>query len=262
MLIRVVTVQAGLGEPLSLEDKIHIFRQRPDFVCLSEFCTFDDSVTDYQRAALRRNEFIEYFEKLSYQLSTCLISGSLVEAEAGFLYNCCYVFNRGTLVGRYRKQHLTDGEQKAGISPGYEKLLIEVEGVKVGVLICADVFRPELFSRYLDDHVDLTFIPTTSLLRPDDSVSQKHYRDQKYFVAGANLSGSYVVKACGVGSIFGKPLQGRSLVAAPWGVVARVDFGREDQKQILSVTLDIAELREFRSRLHAVGSGKRAMNVE
>jgi len=256
MLVRVVTVQARLGEPFSLEDKIHIFRQRPDFVCLSEYCLFNDSVTDYQRAALRRNEFLEYFEKLSYQLSTCLISGSLVEAEAGLLYNSCYVFNRGTMVGRYRKRHPTDGEQDAGISPGYEELQIEVEGVRIGILICADVFHQELFSNYLEDQVDLIFIPTTSLLRPDDSISQKQYRDRKYFVAGANLSGSYVIKACGVGSIFGRPLQGRSLVAAPWGLVARVDFGREDRKQILSVTLDVTELREFRSKLHTGGAGR------
>jgi len=92
------------------------------------------------------------------------------------------------------------------------------------------------------------FIPTTSPYRPEDSLSQKHDRDQKYFVAGAEVAGAYVVKTCGAGSIFGHRLQGRSLIAAPWGVVNRVEPLDEDSVRILTETLDIAELREFRRR--------------
>ena len=33
MLIKIAAVQAELGQPLSLEEKIYIFKQRPDFVC-------------------------------------------------------------------------------------------------------------------------------------------------------------------------------------------------------------------------------------
>jgi hypothetical protein len=49
-----------------------------------------------------------------------------------------------------------------------------------------------------------------------------------------------------VGSLFGRPLQGRSLVAAPWGLLSRVQTYDENRPRFLSVTLDVGELREFR----------------
>jgi len=59
---------------------------------------------------------------------------------------------------------------------------------------------------------------------------------------------AYVVKTCGVGNLFGKPRQGRSLIAAPWGILKRVDYYSEMSPCILTEILDIAELRDFRAK--------------
>jgi len=249
MLVKVVAVQTGIGQPLSLEEKICIFKQRPDFVCLPEYYLLDDSVVDYRRAALRKQESLEYLERLSDELSTCLIGGTVVEAEDEKLYNSCYVFNRGLALGRYRKRFPVHSELEQGISPGNENLVFDFEGVKVAIMICSDVFHTEFFTELAEAAVDLTFVPTTSLFRPDDSLSKKKHRDKKYYVYGSRISGSYITKVCAVGAIFGRPLQGRSLVAAPWGIMKRIDSLGESQKRILSATLDISELREFRSKL-------------
>jgi len=37
MLIKVVAFQGEIGKQLTLEEKIYIFKQRPDFVCLPEY---------------------------------------------------------------------------------------------------------------------------------------------------------------------------------------------------------------------------------
>lgn len=249
MLVKVVVVQARLGQQLSLEEKIHIFKQQPDFVCLPEYFFIDENIEDYRRAALKFHESLKYCELLSEHLSTCLITGSVVEVDGNHLHNTSYVINRGLRIGRYRKRYPVTGELKGGLSEGNGQLVVSHEGVKVGVLICADVFHPELFHELASAEPDIIFVPTTSLLRPHDSLSQKEFRDRTYFVSGAMVSGAYVVKTCGVGRIFGKPLQGRSLVAAPWGVIARTDFAGESEKRIICITLDISELREFRSKL-------------
>ena len=55
-------------------------------------------------------------------------------------------------------------------------------------------------------------------------------------------SRSYIVKVCGIGRIFGKRLQGRSLVAAPWGVLTRVSPREEQSKHILNVELDMEKI--------------------
>ncbi|HUV31625.1 MAG TPA: carbon-nitrogen hydrolase family protein [Acidobacteriota bacterium] len=251
MLVKIVAAQARMGQSLTLEEKIYIFKQRPDFVCLPEYYLLDESVRDYHRAALRKTEFLQDMETLSDQLSTCLVGGTVVEAEDDRLYNSCFVFNRGLVIGRYRKRFPVPGEVRKGIAAGSEKLVVDVEGVRIGVLICGDVFNPALYSELGRENVDLVFVPTTSPFRPADSRSRKVFRDWKYFVCGAVSAGAYVVKVCGVGAIFETPLQGRSLIAAPWGIITGTDFAAETERRILSVTLDLAELREFRTKLRA-----------
>jgi predicted amidohydrolase len=68
-------------------------------------------------------------------------------------------------------------------------------------------------------------------------------------VSGAERSGAYVIKACGVGTLFGNALQGRSLIASPWGILAQTELSGESEKRLLTITVDISELREFRSKL-------------
>ncbi len=248
MLTKIVCVQAVMGHRLGLEEKLHILRQRPDFVCLSEYCLLDESVGDYHQAADQYTEYLTYFKKLSSELSACLVAGTLVEREDDRLYNTSYVIDRGAIIGTYRKRYPVPGELNKGISAGSRPLCLTVDDIKIGVLICGDVFYPELYDDMGQAGIDIVFVPTTSLYRPDDSLSQKRYRDRKYFIDGAERTGGYVVKVCGVGQVFGKPLQGRSLVTAPWGILAQVSLFEETDPRILTVTLDIAEVREFRRK--------------
>lgn len=248
MLTKVVCIQAAMGHRLTLEEKLHVLKQRPDFVCLSEYCLIDGAVTDYHQAADRYSEYLTYFKKLSSELSACLVAGSLVEREDDRLYNTSYIIDRGTVLGAYRKRYPVPGELQRGISSGNRVLRLTVDDIQIGVLICGDVFYPELYDELGQSGVDIVFVPTTSLYRPDDSLSQKRDRDRKYFIDGAERTGAYVVKVCGVGAIFGRPLQGRSLVTAPWGMVQQVSPYEEAEPRILTVTLDIDEVREFRNK--------------
>jgi predicted amidohydrolase len=248
MLVKVVAVQARLGEALTLEEKLYVFKQRPDFVCLPEYYLLDDTVPDFHRAALHRNKYIDYLKRLSDELSTSLIAGTVVEAEQDRLYNTSYVVDRGDVIGWYRKRNPVPGELARGINPGEGSLVMDIRGVRIGLMICGDVFYDENYREMADQEADLVFIPTTSPFRPADSITRKKTRDQKYFVAGAEISGAYVVKVCGVGKLFGSPLQGRSLIAAPWQILAQTQYFAESDKGMLTATLDLGELREFRAK--------------
>ncbi|MBK7140704.1 MAG: carbon-nitrogen hydrolase family protein [bacterium] len=251
MLVKVVAVQAMMGGRITLEEKIHIFKQRPDFVCLPEYYLIDPTVTDYQRAALRQNEYLDYLCRLSDELHTCIVGGSIVEAAEGKLFNTSFVIDHGSILGKYRKRFPVPGELAKGISPGSDNLVVTLDGVRFAMMICGDVFYPHLYDELREAGADIIFVPTTSLYRPDDSLSQKKNRDQKYFLAGASQACAYVVKVCGVGEIFGRPLQGRSLIAAPWGILQQTTMYEESQSRILTTTLDINEVREFGQKLQA-----------
>ncbi len=249
MLVRVVAVQARMGKQLGLPDMIQIFKQRPDLVALPEYWLLDDSITDFHRAALNYQDYLHYLGRLSEELDTCLVGGTVVEVDQDRLHNVCPVFNSGWMRGKYRKRYPVDGERAKGIEPGTDNLVIEQDGVRIGIMICGDVFFPEMYQEMRQAEVDIIFVPTTSPYRPNDTIPSKNERDRRYFVDGARIAGAFVVKTCGVGTIFGKPLQGRSLVAAPWGVLSRIEFDQESNERILTVTLDIDEIREFRRRL-------------
>jgi predicted amidohydrolase len=56
-----------------------------------------------------------------------------------------------------------------------------------------------------------------------------------------------VIKTCAVGSVYGGNLQGRSLIAAPWGeFLARVAPEQEHREQVLEAHLDLGRLADWR----------------
>ncbi len=248
MLIKVCAVQSHLGEKLTVEEKLYIFKQRPDFVCLPEYSLIGPGAADFIRPALDVKENLEYLRNLSESLNTCLIGGSVVEAEHDIFYNSSYLLDRGKIIGKYRKLNPVSGEMAKGILPGDKIFVIEIDDIKIGVLICADALNPALFEVLGRDEVDIIFIPTTSAYRPGESLSEKHRRDNEIYLRGAREADAFVIKCCAVGKLFGKSLQGRSLMAAPWGILQRVDIYSEMDPCILTAVLDIAELREFRKK--------------
>ena len=252
MLVKIVAVQTQPGRQLTLEEKLHIFRHRPDFVCLPEFFGMAESTTDFRRAALAMNEQLEQLAQLSDELDTTLIGGSLIEAGETGLYNMSPIFHKGRLIHQYRKVNPVPGELARGLIPGQELSVVEIGGLRVGQLLCGDVFYEQNFHKLAELEPDLIFIPTSSPFRPADSLTQKKERDRKFFQAGSTLTGAYVIKVCGVGTLMGKPLQGRSLICAPWELLLKVNAVSEGVSRILSITLDIDELREFRQRMKKV----------
>jgi predicted amidohydrolase len=158
------------------------------------------------------------------------------------------------IIGRYRKMSPVSGETMRGILPGDKLFITKVDNIKIAILICADALNKEIFRLLGQEDVDIIFIPTTSPYRPAESRSEKHKRDNDIFLAGARVSGSYIVKTCAVGNLFGKPLQGRSLIVSPWQILRRVDYYSEMSPCVMNAVLDIAELREFRYKKKMTGA--------
>lgn len=73
-------------------------------------------------------------------------------------YNSTYVLSHeGALVGRYDKINLYGAEAER-FSSGRELLVLDIEGVKCGFLICYDSSFPELFIEYRRLGVELLFL--------------------------------------------------------------------------------------------------------
>lgn len=248
MLRKVVIVQCQVGRQLTRDENLLIFKQRPDFVILPEYFSVNPDNRDTVRNAAAAHQYLQYCRTLSDRLDTVLIAGTAITLEDERFYNTCHVYNRGHLLGVHHKCNPTKKERRYGISPGAKLDLFQLNDVRFSVLICADVLDAGNFSALRRMEPDIIFVPLTSPLRPHETVPNKFARDHSIFVLGARAAGSYIVKCCAIGRIWGGRLQGRSLIASPWGILTRIMPDEEDRPRILSFILDIAELREFRAK--------------
>jgi predicted amidohydrolase len=249
MIIKIAALQYPLGQDITLEDKLFLFRRQPDFICLPEYYFVKPNDTNLAEAADRAEENVAAIEKLSIDLGATVVGGSMPVRVKGSFANISMVYSRGQKIGSCQKVNLFGREFERGVVPGKNVSSLEVGGVTFGVLICADVLKPETFKQLKIQKAEVIFTPMTSPYRPDDTLFEKQLRDNTIFVRGAQLADAFIVKVGGVGTIFGNRLQGRSGVFAPWGILARTAVEDEQRKRILSWQLDLDEIREFKEKM-------------
>ncbi len=239
MKVRVAACQQNLQEPLSETAIADLQSFQPDFVCLPEHYPLAAEIRNLQQAADRFAERKQYLNNVSHTLLTIVVGGTLTEPTADGYYNTCYVFDRGKEVGSYRKVNPTSREQSAGTLRGSEFKIFELAGLRIGVLICADVLFQESFEQLAALHCQLTFVPTASPYRPGESTGEKYQRDRSIFLEGARKMGCPIIKTCGVGTTFGHPIQGRSLITTTHDILVRAEPNKEHSSLILKAELDL-----------------------
>lgn len=215
-----------------------LLAEPPDILALPEYyfvTTGDDSVVE---SSFRSERIIEELKKLSSALGCILVGGSVVEHVDGNLYNRSYLLDSGLIIGFYDKIHPYDNEGRGLIKEGLEYKVFDVRGIRVGILICADVLFRESFENIRGLRPDLIFVPTTSPYRSAESAGIKFARDKRLFAIGARIADSIIFKVCGSGSVAGHRLQGRSLIASPGKIHWRIEPEFEDRAALIIADLN------------------------
>lgn len=88
------------------------------------------------------------------QKYACTIIFGIAEREGDKVFNTAVVVSRGQYLGNYRKIHLSDFEKKL-FDRGEENRVFQVEGVKIGVQICFDLWFPEVSREQLRMGADI-----------------------------------------------------------------------------------------------------------
>ncbi|MFL6230006.1 MAG: carbon-nitrogen hydrolase family protein [Pyrinomonadaceae bacterium] len=113
--------------------------------------------------------------------------------------NCIYVIsNTGRIVGTYNKQHLTPNES-AWYVPGDGFLVVTINGMKCGFLICYEACFPDLFESYRRQGVRLIFHSCHNvsgkpkLLLQELALAQIRIRaaDNQMWISDSNSSSRY-----------------------------------------------------------------------
>lgn len=189
--------------------------------------------------------------QIAKEYEIAIVCGMFEKVREGECYNSAAVVTKtGNLLGQYRKMSIPLSATNDGVH-GYEKLyfrpgnlgfrVFDVDGLRVGVLICYDRHFPEA-ARVLALHgADVIFVPTATNRRAMRDAWEIELR------AHAIANGLYV---CGVNKAgdetSGNSYFGCSIVIGPNGsVLARAN---ESSTDVITAEVDHELLREHRRR--------------
>ena len=213
--------------------------ERGDLVVLPELFLSGYELSDPEAVSIRLDgpEVME-LRAAARERGSALVVGVAESTGAGVANSALCISRRGELAGVYRKTHLFGAESDAYVE-GSELLTVELDGRRLGVMICFDVEFPEvartLALRGADLLVTISANPT------------EFRRDHDVFVPARALENGlphlYVNR---VGEQDGIEFAGSSLAVDPdGGVVA--EAGPDEERLIVAEVRD-AGRRDERTR--------------
>ena len=218
----------------SMESEIDALARRFPWVDMVLLPELNALGTDQKAAQAMPGPFEARFSEIARRNGIWLIPGSIVEKQAGKLYNTTPVINPdGEVIARYRKQFPWCPYEK-NMTAGSDFVVFEVPGVgKFGISICYDMWFPETLRT-------LTWMGAEVILHP--SLTSTIDRDAEHAIvrASAAMFQCYFFDV----NVAGPLGVGQSIVAGPGGeLIYKADKGRE----IIPLKLDLDYVRDVRA---------------
>lgn len=141
--------------------KVHLQQQKCEVVVLPELsmCGYlFESRSQLSACAepVSSGRSTQSIMELSKQYS-CTILFGLAEKENEKIFNTAVIVSKGRYIGKYRKIHLSDFEKKF-FDRGKENQVFEIDGIKIGIQICFDLWFPEISREQLRMGADILFV--------------------------------------------------------------------------------------------------------
>ena len=163
--ISAIQMNAKIGDKKANFDKVSALIERDidttDVIILPEVWTcgwapraFQDSAED-----LNDSDTIKFLSRIAKEHNCWIIGGSFITKKDGHFYNTCPVINRdGKLVTTYSKNHLFSYygcDEGKFVDTGKSPVMVNIDGVKVGLTVCYDIRFPEIYRAYRKAGADL-----------------------------------------------------------------------------------------------------------
>lgn len=191
-----------------------------------------------------------------------VLGGMKNRTDDGVFNSALAIGADGEVAGRYDKMHLFDAniggrsfEASSVERPGAGPVLLELDGVRIGLTICYDVRFPELFRALAVAGAEVLLVPAAFVR----STGEAHWHTLLRARAIENLA--YVVAPATVHAADSSytdafETYGHALAVSPWGEVL-ADLG-EDPTAVRVVDLDLSAVTAARAELNVLGGRRSA----
>jgi len=218
-------------------------RQKPAIIALPEYFTVPNCMADFTNAQRISEETcaktLSFLQESSKIIGdTYLLGGTLLEEDCGKYYNTSTLWRSGNLLAKYKKISPISAEIAAGVTKGSTPVVVETEFGKLGMIVCADTFNPDVVRAVAAMGAEILSLPVAAM------GTHPTVQGHPLTVGIARNFGFYILK---VGNVCSNMRGGRSAIIAPWGVIGEVTDSTEDS--ILSAELDMELLRDYRTQL-------------
>lgn len=190
------------------------------------------------------NATLNFLKDLCQCLEIYMIAG-VYENTAEGKFNTAYVIdNQGNEISKYRKNKLFClSIEKEIFTPGEELCVVEIKGIRFGLMICYDIRFPELGRKYIDAGCEaLAIVSAFPFPRLE------HWKT--LLKARAIENQLYVVASNRVGKNADFYFHGKSCIIDPWGTI--LQEANETDETFALATITKAQVQKVRQTLPAL----------
>ncbi|MDT8860927.1 carbon-nitrogen family hydrolase [Alkalihalobacillus sp. MEB130] len=235
------------GDPAKNRKKVqewaeHICEeQQPDVLVLPEMWTTAYILpTLEEKVREDKTDTYVFLQQLSATLRVNIVAGSIAVEEDGEIFNRSYIFDReGNLVHTYDKIHLVPMlDEHLYLKGGRSSSKVfELDGRKMGVIICYDLRFPELVRSLALQGAEIVFVVAewpSARASHWEILQQARAIENQVYVVSCNRNGTYDEVE----------FAGRSMVINPWGDIMVKASSTEEET--INVELNLDEVTRIR----------------
>lgn len=201
----------------------------------------------------RYSYYLETFQAWAKELGVVLLPGTLREpcdVKGRYFNSLPVIDSKGRVLTTYRKLHLFQANlpdrrynEAAYTHPGKDPLIVDIDGIKLGLTICFDLRFPELFRNLKKQGAQIITVPSAFVHHTGvahwEVLLRARAIENQVFVLAPNQTGI-------VGT--GSRTFGHTMAVSPWGKVMKV---KKSGPGIVYADLDLDELQSVTQRVDA-----------
>lgn len=136
-------------------------KENLDLLILPEIWTVGWMPCEFEKSAqeLEKSKAFLFLSQVAKKYNINIIGGSFITKKDSKYYNSCPVINsKGELIATYDKMHLFSYygcDEGIFVKKGNNPIMIEINGIKIGLSLCYDIRFPELYRAYSKAGADL-----------------------------------------------------------------------------------------------------------